>query len=624
MDHCAVVSLNRCCPESRSETRIMKSFLHLFAALLLFFAPVSAVQAQEIPLGGTGSAAKASDAAKKPDQEQQAQAIRPQFDSPQSTMRTFLESMNPPPGQKRDFDAAVECMDTSKIAREAGRDTALMLYGILNRIGYIDVDRYWNRPEAERRQKTEFIVFPRGDEQQQSEVYRLYPQGSVIISRDKNGEWKFSADTVAGVRDFYDHISSLTIRAGVDERQGSLALRLRSLIPPSLVNRSFLTIELWQWIGLALIIFAGVVIDFLIRWLVLVMGKRSASKRGADAEALTWKKVIRPVGLFAAAAFWISTLHLLLMPDLALRILLLAARLFLMLSAVWAAYGLTDLASEILARKAARTTTRFDDVLIPLLRKSLKILITIFGLIYIADSLQIEIAPLLTGLGIGGLGFAFAAKDTIENLFGSITVIADRPFEVGDWIVIGDVEGTVEELGFRSTRVRTFYNSLVTVPNATLVRATVDNFGKRKYRRVKTHIGIQYDTPPDRIEAFCEGIRELIRVHPYTRKDYYQVWLHRFGPSSLDILLYAFHEAPDWQTELRERHRLFLDIIRLADRLGVQFAFPTQTLHIYKEEKPPAPGDLASVFKELHREENELPPDRAQNAGRRIVRELTA
>jgi MscS family membrane protein len=147
-------------------------------------------------------------------------------------------------------------------------------------------------------------------------------------------------------------------------------------------------------------------------------------------------------------------------------------------------------------------------------------------------------------------------------------------------VVIGDVEGTVEDIGFRSTRIRTFYNSLVTIPNGNLVRATVDNYGRRKYRRWKTHVAITYDTPPDRIEAFCEGIRELIRKHPYTRKDYYMVYFNQFAASSLNILLYAFHETPDWATELRERHRLFVDIVRLAKRLGVEFAFPTQTVHL--------------------------------------------
>ena len=187
-------------------------------------------------------------------------------------------------------------------------------------------------------------------------------------------------------------------------------------------------------------------------------------------------------------------------------------------------------------------------------------------------------SAVMGALGIGGVALAFAAKDTISNFFGSMTVLADRPFGIGDWVVVGDVEGTVERLGFRSTRVRTFYNSVVTIPNSRMADTNVDNYGKRQYRRVRVMLSLTYDTPPEKIDAFCEGIRELIRLHPYTRKDYYHVYFNKFAASSLDVLLYAFFQVPDWSTELRERHKLFNDILRLAKRIGVDFAFPTQTL----------------------------------------------
>ena len=224
--------------------------------------------------------------------------------------------------------------------------------------------------------------------------------------------------------------------------------------------------------------------------------------------------------------------------------------------------------------------------------RSLKTFAVCVGIVVFAETFGFQIGALLGGMGIGGVALAFAAKDTVANVFGSITVLADRPFEIGDWIVSDKVEGSVETVGIRSTRVRTFYNSLVTVPNHILTTAVLDNMGKRRYRRIKTYLGLQYDTPTGRIDAFCEGIRELLRRHPYTRKDYYHVYLNRFSDSSLDVLLYCFLECPDWSVELRERHRLFIDIINLAKRLNVSFAFPTQTLHMLQEEQPPAPRDM--------------------------------
>jgi MscS family membrane protein len=217
-------------------------------------------------------------------------------------------------------------------------------------------------------------------------------------------------------------------------------------------------------------------------------------------------------------------------------------------------------------------------------RKTLKVFVTLFGIVFIAGIMGLNVTGLLAGLGLGGIAVALAAKDSLENLFGSVVVLLDRPFRVGDWVKAGAVEGTVENVGFRSTRIRTFQNSLVTVPNAELMRASIDNMGAREFRRVNTTIPLEYSTPPDKIDAFCEGVRTLILKHPYTRKDNYHVWLNEFGENSLDVLLYFFLETPDWATELRERHRLFLDTIRLADELGIRFALPVRRVYMEKDE----------------------------------------
>jgi MscS family membrane protein len=253
---------------------------------------------------------------------------------------------------------------------------------------------------------------------------------------------------------------------------------------------------------------------------------------------------------------------------------------------------LVDIAAIIVGQKAAASESKLDDLLVPLVRKTLKVFVAAFGLVFIAGNLDIDVSSLLAGLGLGGLAFALAAQDTVKNLFGSLTILVDRPFAVGDWVLIDNVEGTVEEVGIRSTRVRTFYNSQITVPNANLISANVDNFGARQYRRWKATLGLTYDTAPDKIEAFCEGMRELVRHHPYTRKDYFEIHFNNFGGASLDILLYVFFETPDWSTELRERHRLGLDILRLAEQLGVEFAFPTQTLHIKQGSAPLQPPEM--------------------------------
>ncbi len=391
---------------------------------------------------------------------------------------------------------------------------------------------------------------------------------------------------------------------------------IEDMLPTWLVDNSFVTVKIWQWIGLGSLVLLGMALDLFLRVFLSGITRRAVKRGGGQTSDETLAKTVRPFGLLAAGALWLVALPLLGLPTGAADILLAAISLFVTLAGVWSAYRITDLLSEFFASKAALTDTKVDDLLVPLLRRTAKILVTAFGLIYIAGALEINIAPLLAGIGIGGIGFAFAARDTLENFFGSVTVIVDRPFQIGDWVQIGETAGTVEEVGFRSTRIRTPYNSLVTIPNGNLVRAVVDNYGKRKYRRFKTHVGLTYDTPPAKIEAFCEGIAELIRRHPYTRKDYYHVWLNEFGASSLDVLIYMFYDVPDYQTELRERHRLLLDIIRLADRLGVQFAFPTQTLHMYSESHDAAHTPAPPPETDTHR--------LAEREGLNAVRELVA
>ena len=199
---------------------------------------------------------------------------------------------------------------------------------------------------------------------------------------------------------------------------------------------------------------------------------------------------------------------------------------------------------------------------------------------------------LVAGLSIGGLAIALAAQETIKNLFGSITIFADRPFKVGDWILADNIEGDVEEIGFRSTRIRTFSHSVVYIPNGRLADMTIDNFGMRIYRRFRTHIGLTYDSHPDTIKAFVHGIRELVARNPRTRKDFYGVNLNEFGASGLQILLYIYFEVQTTQEEWEAREEMMMHILDLAHLLELRFAFPTHTVHV---EQTPLPPNLAQT-----------------------------
>ena len=393
---------------------------------------------------------------------------------------------------------------------------------------------------------------------------------------------------------------------------------IEQYLPPWLLGE-FLEIEYWRWGAVAVAVLAGFIVDLIVRFILrrVLRSITTTDTNDPDIRKIL-RTVPRPAGLAAGGVVWIFLLPILALPASVMVFVEPVIHLYITIACMWFGFKGTDLIAWVVGQKAKNSKNKLDDLLVPLLRKTLKAIVIIFGIVYLADSMQIQLAPIIAGLGIGGLGFAFAAKDTIENFFGSITVILDKPFQIGDWVIIDGVEGTVESVGLRSTRIRTFYDTVVTIPNSILVTTKCNNYSKRRYRRWKQMISIGYATPPDKIAAFCEGIRELLRVHPYTRKDYYQVWLNQFAGSSLDVLVYVFWTAPDWQTELRERHRFMLDIIRLAGDLGVEFAFPSRTIYLRNEENwQKGPEKISATRPEGWMET-------AESEGRDLVEEFTA
>jgi len=365
---------------------------------------------------------------------------------------------------------------------------------------------------------------------------------------------------------------------------------LRSLLP-SFLTGGFL-LEYWQWIGLLLVILFGSIADKIVAWILKINMGRWLERRPAF-ESLD-SAILRPLGLMAMALVWWAGLSMLALPALAWSIISIAVKLLVSLSGIWSAFRLVDILDALMMKKVSQTATKFDDLLVPMVTKSLKVFVVVIGIVFVADNLNVDVSSLLAGLGLGGLAFALAAKDLLGNFFGSLTVLLDRPFHIGDWVVIGDVEGTIETVGFRSTRIRTFYNSLITLPNALITTTKIDNMGARRYRRMRTMLSLTYATAPEKIDAFCEGVRTLIQLHPYMRKDYYHVYFNEYGPASLDILVYVFWETPDWNTELRERHRFLVDILRLAKQLDVEFAYPTQTIYLKKDNST---AESAEAFK---------------------------
>ena len=585
-----------------------------FVAAILFIAAFSTDHASAIPPMPASAAPKADQAVPQ---------VPPTLASPQVTLTTFLESMAK--GDTTGLAAAATCFDSKSLPTDIT---------VRNRVmrDFANVIRWlgWDATTA----KTLPAVSFKGDQVQLFPASsnfspQLQAKSSQLLAEIRGNEWKIelirSDDTTyrfpmaaisASTLDrITDAITRMRRASGDQPKTIRDLAEWMNLNAPDWMLGRVVFLAVWQWIGLAAVVFIGLVVDLFVR---LLMGRvlRSILKRYCEStDERLIRRSSRGVGVAASTLTWLMLLAFLELPLAGLSIIQPAAKFAFVLAISIAGWRLIDLFSELLEQHAKRSETRVDDVIVPMARKTAKVLLVIFGLLNLAPILGLDLGPLLAAIGIGSFGLAFAFKNSLENVFGSITVILDRPFLVGDWVVIDGIEGTVEDVGLRSTKVRTFYNSLVSIPNSNLITKSVDNYGRRKYRRWSTKVGILYGTPPARIDAFCEGIRELIRQHPYTRKDYYQVWLNGFADSSLEVLVYVFWEAPNWQTELRERHRLMLDIMRIADELGIDFAFPTRTLHVRRADPNTEPNDA---------ELDTADPADARRAGRITTREVVA
>ena len=346
---------------------------------------------------------------------------------------------------------------------------------------------------------------------------------------------------------------------------------------------SFLQITLWQWFAL---LFGLLINRFFIKSLlaiILTYTEKITQKTKTNWDNLVIEALKPSLRWVLGCCFWFLWLHFLEISATPLSIFLFLIKFVLGFAVLTSFYRLTDVVVSFLSEWMTSQKLLFSQQMEHTLKRVLKILVIVLGVLAILQNLGVNVFSVMAGLGLGGLAFALAAKDMCSHFFGSVMIFLDQPFRVGDWVLIGDIEGTVEDIGFRSTRIRTFYDSVVSVPNGGLSNMNIDNMGQRKYRRLKAFYSLTYDTPPQKIEDFIEGIKTIIKSHSHTRKDNFHVVFQSYAASSLEVMLYCFLQVPDWGTELICRQEIHLQILKLAEKLSVDFAFPTRSLHIHSQ-----------------------------------------
>ena len=259
------------------------------------------------------------------------------------------------------------------------------------------------------------------------------------------------------------------------------------------------------------------------------------------------------------------------------------ARAAAVILAAWFLWRVVEGLGVYLRERAAATETKMDDQLVILGERTLKIFLVVVALIVAAQNLGFSVSGLIASLGIGGIAVAMAARDTIANFFGSVMLMLDRPFLVGDWIKTPAFEGIVEEIGFRSTRIRTFEKTLVVVPNAELANMVIDNMDARPVRRVKMRVGLTYDTTPEKMRAFLARVRKLLAEHPGVDPSFFLVRFDEFGASDLSVFIYYYTKSTAWDEHLAVREEINLRLMEIVEELGLSFAFPTRTVHLVEE-----------------------------------------
>lgn len=348
-------------------------------------------------------------------------------------------------------------------------------------------------------------------------------------------------------------------------------------------SHTFLEIEIWRIIAAGLIVIVAlavrkVFLNMLISFLKKLTGK---TKTTVDDKLI---EAVDPPGkllIIVIALYFVF------------RVLLINVsgdsfgghiiRTLFIFTLFWMIYRAAGIIADLFEGLAKKIETDLDDMLVPFIRRGIKVIVVIVGITVIAKEWRYDLGALLTGLGLGGLAFALAAQETLANMFGGITIMLDKPFSVGDWILTPDVEGIVEDIGFRSTKVRTFAQALVTMPNSTLAKTAVTNWSRMGKRRITFNLQIKYQTTAEKMNKLLEKTREMLTNHPEIHPQTIFVYFDKFGENAYELFFYFFTKTIVWQKYLEVKEDVNMKIMQILDEVGIEIALPSTSVYIEKE-----------------------------------------
>lgn len=250
----------------------------------------------------------------------------------------------------------------------------------------------------------------------------------------------------------------------------------------------------------------------------------------------------------------------------------------------WGLYNLTEESSLLFEKMHRAYDIKVDKVLFPFMSKTLRLVLVALVITIIAETWGYNIQGFVTGLGLGGLAFALAAKDAAANVIAGIFIILDKPFTIGDWVSSDTLEGSIESISFRTTKIRAVDQSLIIVPNSLLTNEPVTNFSRRGKRRVNLNLELTYRTSRDKLEVCVDKIKNMLESHPEVSKEGILVRFDKFNGTSLDILICCFTDTPDFDEYFRIKENINFRLVEILQQEGVSMAFPSTS--VYMESLP--------------------------------------
>jgi MscS family membrane protein len=391
----------------------------------------------------------------------------------------------------------------------------------------------------------------------------------ILLDRvpDRTGvpRWQISAATVSMIPKLYDEFGY-----GV----------LGEVLPSLFFEPLAFEVQLWQWIALAGLAILAWFASWIAARAVFRVVRPAIARSQTDLDDRLLDAMLGPLRWTLALLVFSVANYTLGLSLPAHRALIAIEKVGGIIAATWFLLRLIDVLGYAFERRLIEREQRSAVSFIPLGRKTVKAFVGIVAALAALDSFGFDVTALIAGLGIGGLAVALALQKTLENLFGGATLIADRPVRVGDFCRFGDKVGTVEEIGMRSTRIRTLDRTLVTVPNAEFAAMQLENFAARDKIWFHPRLGLRYETTPEQLRYVLIEIRRMLYAHPKVDPDPARVRFVNFGDFSLDIDVYAYLLATDYAEFLEIAEDLNLRIMDIVDEAGTGFAFPSSTTYV--------------------------------------------